>query len=343
MILLRHPDAHVVVEELAHGRRSVRVSPFNRDLFMQRDHWETSYPVDLLQKMLRTLGPTWLCDEIMREEDPAYVRKNLESDLFAYFTRCELEGKRILDFGCGCGASTVLLARIFPEANIAGVELNPDLLSIAKSRIEFYGYPNVKFFRSPSGSELPGDIGRFDFVIMSAVYEHLLPQERKTILPRIWKLIMDGGYLFIDQTPHRLFPIELHTTMLPFVNYLPKPLALEFARRFSRRVGRDESWETLLRKGIRGGTVREILRFLSEGEGHSILLEPHHLGLRDRIDLWSFTTKRESLPAAKPLIKALMKVLKFVTGISLVPCLSLAIQKKRTLGETGISQHTDHH
>jgi 2-polyprenyl-3-methyl-5-hydroxy-6-metoxy-1,4-benzoquinol methylase len=327
IVLLEHPDAEVNIEELANGYRSVTITPLKKDLFVSKDRWVTSYPVDLIRDMFDTLGPSWLCDEIMREEDPGYVRRNLESDLFAYFERKELEGRKIMDFGCGCGASTILLSRMFPGASIVGVELDPSLLSIARKRIEFYGLSNIQLRQSPGGSELPRDLGQFEFVIMSAVFEHFMPEERKLLMPRIWALVSNGGYLFLDQTPHRFFPIELHTTMLPLINYLPRPLALGFARGFSRRVGRNEGWEALLRKGIRGGTVREILRLLSKEEGRPISLEPRRLGLRDRVDLWYFMTDRNKMPMEKSLIRLLMKALKSVTGVSLVPCLSLVLKK----------------
>ena len=56
--------------------------------------------------------------------------------------------------------------------------------------------------------------------------------------------------------------VEGHTTGLPFINYLPDNLAYFIARRFSKRVENNESWVMLLRKGIRGGTEREIMKIL---------------------------------------------------------------------------------
>ena len=38
-------------------------------------------------------------------------------------------------------------------------------------------------------------------------------------------MIREGGYLFIDQTPSLLFPMELHTTGLALINYLPARLS----------------------------------------------------------------------------------------------------------------------
>ena len=108
------------------------------------------------------------------------VQRDLQNDLTAYFTPADFAGKKILDFGCGSGASSMILARMFPQAQIVGIELEEKLLRIARARLEFYQYPNIEFVLSPSGNKLPAEIGEFEFVIMSAVYEHLLPIERKT-------------------------------------------------------------------------------------------------------------------------------------------------------------------
>ena len=72
---------------------------------------------------------------------------------------------------------------MFPKSQIMGVELFSDLLSVAQKRVEHYKLSNVNLQQSPSGTELPGEMRQYDFVILSAVYEHLLPHERRVIIP----------------------------------------------------------------------------------------------------------------------------------------------------------------
>src|SRR5262249_32482386 len=116
--------------------------------------------------------------------------------------------------------------------------------------------------------------------VLSAVYEHLLPDERRILLPRIWSRLKPGGVLFINQTPHRYSPVEMHSTGLPLINYLPDGLAYRITKRFSKRIKGDEDWPALLRGGIRGATIGEILRALGDD---AALLEPR---AGDHIDLW---------------------------------------------------------
>lgn len=211
-ICLEHPDALIHIDELQGNRKRISVSPLNKSVCIYADHCETSYPIWLIKQILDILGPAGLCDEIMRDENPSYVKESLKNYIFGYVDEIDFENKRILDFGCGCGASTMILARMFPKSNIVGVELVKKSLLIANCRLKYYGHTNVTFIRSPAGDSLPEQIGKFDFVILNGVYEHLLPNERKFLLPQIWSIINPRGILFLIQIPYRYFPIETHST-----------------------------------------------------------------------------------------------------------------------------------
>ena len=182
--------------------------------------------------------------------------------------------------------------------------------------------------QTPDGNHLPPDIGEFDFVIMSAVYEHLLPSERPSVMHQLWRAVRDGGFLFINQTPNQLFPVELHTTMLPMINYVPDGLALWMARRFSKRVKPDESWEQLLRKGIRGATESEIISHLQHENASPVVLEPRFNGIRDRIDLYYANTNPNRLRTIKRIARIGIKGISTIFGKTVIPDLSLAFQKR---------------
>ena len=226
-------------------------------LFIPIRKWVTNYPHELIEQILQVKGPAYLCDEIMRDEDPRYVQHSFRWDILSFIGQEDFAGKRVLDFGSGSGASSMVLARMFPDTTIVGVELLPELVDLSRHRAKFHGVNDrVSFQLSPDSSNLPPDIGDFDFIIFSAVYEHLLPRERRAVLPLICERLIQGGIIFLDQTPYRWFPIETHTSGLPIINYLPDRIALIYAHRFSKRVSPNSTWLELLRRGIRGGTVK---------------------------------------------------------------------------------------
>jgi len=125
--------------------------------------------------------------------------------------------------------------------------------------------------------------------------------------------------LFINQTPHRWSPVETHTTGLPLINYLPARLALRAASR-SRRTRGASDWSALLRAGIRGATVREIMAILGP---QAKLLAPRR---GDQIDLW-LGKLSPRYRGIKWGVWAALKGLQATTGVCLTPELSLAITR----------------
>jgi 2-polyprenyl-3-methyl-5-hydroxy-6-metoxy-1,4-benzoquinol methylase len=306
------------VERLPDGRHRIEVQP-QQGWTGAATSWTTAYPAELILEIHATKH-AYVCDEIRREEDPRYVERAIRHEVLGYLDAEAFRGKRILDFGCGAGASTLVMSRLLPPCELVGVELEERLLKLARLRAQYLGKRDLSFHLSPSGTALPSGLGPFDYIVLSAVYEHLLPEERRVLLPRIWAHLKPSGVLFINQTPHRYSPIEMHTTGLPLINYLPDALALRVTRRFSKRINGDEDWPALLRAGIRGATIAEIVRTL---DGDAELLKPRQ---GDQIDLWhGKLSKRYAL--VKKAIWAALKALKPLAGIHLVPELTLAIRK----------------
>jgi 2-polyprenyl-3-methyl-5-hydroxy-6-metoxy-1,4-benzoquinol methylase len=326
-----HPDGRVQIKDLNNGKRRIDVHPRDSSVYVHRSSCDTAYPVELIVQILAVKGPGYLCDEISRDEDNSYIEAHLRATLFAYLPKSAFVGKRLLDFGCGSGASTMIMARALPATpSIVGVELEESFLRIARVRADFYGMTNVRFEHSPSGDQLPEGLGLFDFIVLPAVYEHLLPHERKTIIPQLWTHLNKGGVLFIDETPSRWFPVETHTSSLPFVNYLPDPLAHRFVQYCSPRGLRDDSWTSLLRKGVRGGSVKEIMSIIHNRGGMPELLKPRYDGMRTAADVWYEGYARGASGRSgklKRIFGKALKILNDASHLAAVPYLSLAIRK----------------
>lgn len=165
--------------------------------------------------------------------------------------------------------------------------------------------------------------------MLCAVYEHLLPNERTHILRQIWSILKPEGVLFLNQTPYRYTPVETHTTSgLPFINYMPKFIALPYARYFSKRKLKNESWERLLRLGIRGTSSGEIMRILNSFS-KAIRLTPRNFNTKDDIDIWYVLSRTVRYAGLKRIMYWGFKAIYRITGVSLVPTLSLAFRKDR--------------
>lgn len=289
-VVLTTPDGEIEITPTASGRARITLKPRDPNLYIPRRTCETSHPeeVELFLKFGSSFA--WLCDAISRHEGPDEVQGVLRRQLFAYVEQQAFSDARILDFGCGGGASSFAMAEILPNTEIIGLELDPVLVELCQRIAGRRGTPNVRFFVSPSADSVPSDLGKVDFIMFSAVYEHLLPNERRALMPRLWALLDPGGVLFINQTPHRWVPYEHHSTELWGINYLPDRLAHWYARNVSRvnpGINRSTDWNTHLRGGLRGGTERGIVADLTaDSQTHGVILQPTAAGHRDRADYW---------------------------------------------------------
>ena len=327
-VLFDLANAYVTVVDLDESWRRIRTVAKSPDVYIHRDSIQTTYSDDLMQTIIDAKGVGFLCDEIARDQDPAYLERHLLATIMAHVDLGSLAGARVLDFGCGAGASTSILARFLPESTIVGVELEPSFLSVAEARSKFYGLSNTTFLRSPASDQLPDGLEKFDAIVLSAVFEHLLPNERRELMPVIWSYLRPGGTLFVDETPWRWFPIETHTTGIPLLNYLPPRAATRLAVRSSKVRGRTD-WTELQRAGIRGATVREILRSLG-APNEANLLPPTRSGVDNYVDLWFHGYARGDSGRFRKLKRSsrgMLRAAQTVFGVAAVPYLSLAIRK----------------
>ena len=100
----------------------------------------------------------------------------MQYSILSYVEPSKFDGKKLLDFGCGTGNSSINLSRLLNNAKIIGIDNDETLINIAKQKLKHYGYNNLRFFKS--NQFLNKDSDKFDFILLSAVHEHLTKQER---------------------------------------------------------------------------------------------------------------------------------------------------------------------
>jgi 2-polyprenyl-3-methyl-5-hydroxy-6-metoxy-1,4-benzoquinol methylase len=306
--ILATVDGAVEVLPLLNGRFKVTLKPRDRSVFVPLASCETSLPPDVIAAFL-DLSFAWLCDSLARHDDPDYVQKVLQNQLLAYVEPSDFQGKRLLDFGCGSGASTLCMGTLLPDTEVVGIDLNPRNIALARRVLAVRQLSNVQFLVSSDPNSLAPGIGTFDFVVLSAVYEHLLPEERYRVMPLIWSSMNCGGVLFVSQTPYRYFPFEHHSTGLWVINYLPDKLSLFLARNLSKinpETNKSSDWTVHLRGGIRGATEVEILRNLRlSAAGRPTIIQPRS---QDRAAYWLSCTNPERYRLLKKSVAVLFRL-----------------------------------
>jgi SAM-dependent methyltransferase len=232
---------------------------------------------------------------------------------------------RFLDFGCGEGHSIEALLDLFPQAHFVGAEFQTDQLSRCKARLG--DNPRVTLVPMSSPDSLDGIGSGFDVIQLNAVFEHMLPTERRTLMPELWQRLAVGGFLVLTETPWRWFPIETHTTSRPLVNYMPDRLALFVLRRFSKTgdYANTRTWDEALRHGVRGATVREIMASLGAAPGSARIVQSSAPDARDMLDVWWHGECRKTPP--KKFAYAALSAWRAMTGMVVSPWINVVVQK----------------
>ncbi|HET6232063.1 MAG TPA: class I SAM-dependent methyltransferase [Longimicrobiaceae bacterium] len=185
------------------------------------------------------------------------------------------EGKRVLDFGASHGPAICALLEM-GAAEVVGVEPEAEWVRAGHRILAHAGFgPRATLLHVADTRVLPFADGAFDMVLANAVIEHI-PQPREAYIRELWRVLADGGYLMVNETPNKYLPKDVHTTGLWFVPWLPA----ETARRYAVRRGRfpaDGHWPS---SGWRGLGFREMVDAL--GSPYTLIPEtsrPRHRAL----------------------------------------------------------------
>ena len=166
---------------------------------------------------------------------PSYVwRFGLERRLSLIRRYVPLEGRRILDIGCGIGTFVQRLREF--SADVYGVDVDQERVRRGAKAL-----PQLAIAVSES---LPFGDETFDVVLLHEVLEHV--GDDRLTLGEACRVTRPGGRIAI-YCPNRLYPFETHGIVLgkryvfgniPLVNYLPDPLRRRLAphvRAYTRR------------------------------------------------------------------------------------------------------------
>lgn len=170
-------------------------------------------------------------------------------------------GGAVLEIGCGAGNHLLQLANAFPNARIAGVDIDAESLKVARAKLAKAGLENrVSVFEGDIS--LATHAGKYDAVVMIEVLHEIAPAIRAPIINASSAALAPDGYLvIIDETypttltemrqKDFLFPVQTGFEELMWGNVIPT---------------REEQERLLRDAGFSGAIDRSII-----GEGFTLL------------------------------------------------------------------------
>ncbi len=196
----------------------------------------------------------------------------------------DLRTKRVMDFGCGTGSTTAVLARHCD--GVVAFDIDEKSVAICARRLQEHGLlENVRVLCARSFEDIAGDVGAFDFILLNAVIEHIplsMRGLRRRVLRQLFDALSAGGYLYINETPNRLWPIDLHTTGLWWIPWSPPGSKWAYGRavKAGRHVDNPSTHSDgplgLEERGAWGATFFEIVNYLGGRRFRVVNVLPGH-------------------------------------------------------------------
>lgn len=239
-----------------------------------------------------------------------------------------LKDMRVLDMGCGTGATTAALA--YRCDHVCAFDIDEASVEICRQRIKEHGLESkVEFYHAPDIEDIRDDLGTFDLILLNGVIEHIpisIQGLRRHVLQTVYGMLRSKGWLFINDTPNRVWPVDKHSTQLWWLPWT-KP-GSKWALNRAVRKGRHYESPALSpgtlgleEVGVWGATYWEIMSYLDDTAVCMNLRSGH-----DRHLNHTFATRRGKVldPIMYPFTKLLRAPLTaFAPGI-----INLVIQKK---------------
>ncbi|MBI2831522.1 MAG: methyltransferase domain-containing protein [Chloroflexi bacterium] len=103
--------------------------------------------------------------------------------------------QRVLDLGCGTGTLAILIKEMRPDAEVIGLDADPQVLEMARVKIARAAL-GIRLNEGMS-FELPYADSSFDRVLSSFVFHHLTRENKARTLRDVFRVLQPGGELHV--------------------------------------------------------------------------------------------------------------------------------------------------
>ena len=156
---------------------------------------------------------------------------------YAYHLLGNVEGTRVVDFGCGSGSNSVHLA--LRGAALAGLDISESLIKLARQRLEANGVSRSARFIVGSAHDTPFANNSVDVVFGIAILHHL---DLQLVAREVHRILKPGGRAIFQEPVRNSAAVRFVRRLIPYrapdISPYERPLTdgelEQFGRGFSR-------------------------------------------------------------------------------------------------------------
>lgn len=187
-----------------------------------------------------------------------------------------LNGKKVLDFGCGMG-SMLLWYKSNWNCDIVGIDIDSNHLEVAREIANKFQIAGVKILERDILQEPLEE--QFDFISLNDVVEHLNYSYLEKLLKELENTLSPGGELFIS-FPTWTGPYASHVNHLvgfPWSQFLPDFIIHKLIERNNKKlVGKLESDYLEVYKHLNRITYGKLARLIKKNTNLEIRMRRSH-------------------------------------------------------------------
>lgn len=127
----------------------------------------------------------------------------IKSDLISSMNIADNDS--ILDFGCGTGTLLILGKQKHPNAFFEGIDIDPKIIAIAKSKIEDQKL-DISLIEYDGGT-LPQNDSTFTKVMTSLMMHHLTTDKKRKAIQEIHRILAKDGKFYLADFGRQLNPL----------------------------------------------------------------------------------------------------------------------------------------
>lgn len=185
------------------------------DYFRRNFHWQTDGYLSRRSAELYDLSVEFL---FLGAAD--VMRRQVMAPLAARFVRDAPEPKRILDVGCGAGATLRQMAHAWPVHQYYGVDLSPFYIREARRRLQHV--PEVTLIAG-NAERMAFRDNYFDAVVSVYLFHELPKEARRNVAREMFRVLRPGGTLVIEDSAQLTESSDIAVLLDRFMHEMHEP------------------------------------------------------------------------------------------------------------------------